>query len=58
MKQAVAIGIGNILLKDDGIGIHIINCFIKKYSNEMNVEFVDGGTQVIDLLTYFLDYKK
>lgn len=58
MKKAVVIGIGNILLKDDGIGIHIINNLINEYMNEMKIECIDGGTQVIDLLAYFLEYQK
>lgn len=57
MKDAVIIGIGNILLKDDGVGVHVV----KRLENEKlpsTIELVDGGTSTLDTLGYFLDYKK
>lgn len=57
MKDTVIIGIGNILLKDDGVGVHTI----KQLENEnlpSTIELVDGGTSTLDILGYFLDYKK
>jgi len=57
MKDTVIIGIGNILLQDDGVGVHVIT----QLENEMlpsTIELVDGGTSTLDTLGYFLDYKK
>lgn len=57
MKDTVILGIGNILLKDDGIGVHVV----KKLEDEglpSNIEVVDGGTSTLDTLNYFLEYKK
>jgi hydrogenase maturation protease len=57
MKNTVIIGIGNILLQDDGVGVHVI----KQLENETlpsTIELVDGGTSTLDTLSYFLDYKK
>lgn len=57
MKDIAILGIGNILLKDDGIGVHII----KKLEEEKlpsTIELVDGGTSTLDTLGYFLDYEK
>jgi hydrogenase maturation protease len=46
-------GIGNILLSDDGIGIHIINRLKAEYAFPENVEIIDGGTKGLDLLPLF-----
>ena len=57
IKDTVIIGIGNILLKDDGVGVHVI----KQLENEnlpSTIELVDGGTSTLDTLGLFLDYKK
>ena len=57
MEGTVIIGIGNILLKDDGVGVHVI----KQLENEKlpsTIELVDGGTSTLDMLGYFLDYER
>ena len=51
------LGIGNILLKDDGIGVHIINELLKE-DYPQNVDIVDGGTSILDLLDVFVKNDK
>lgn len=46
-------GIGNILLSDDGVGIHIISRLNDEYQFPENVEIIDGGTKGLDLLPLF-----
>ncbi len=46
------IGIGNILLSDEGIGIHVLE-ELKKRNRILNAEFVDLGTSSLDL-EYFI----
>jgi hydrogenase maturation protease len=46
-------GIGNILLSDDGVGIHAINRLKKDYDFPDHVEIIDGGTKGLDLLPLF-----
>ncbi len=46
-------GIGNILLSDDGIGIHIINRLKEEFDFPDYVEIIDGGTKGLDLLPLF-----
>lgn len=46
------IGLGNILLTDEGIGIHVLNK-LKKRNRIPNTEFVDLGTSSLDL-EYFI----
>jgi hydrogenase maturation protease len=52
LKIAV-FGIGNILLSDDGIGVHIISRLKEEYEFPENVELIDGGTKGLDLLPIF-----
>lgn len=57
IKDTVILGIGNILLQDDGVGVHVI----RQLENEKlpsTIELVDGGTSTLDTLGLFLDYKK
>jgi hydrogenase maturation protease len=52
-KKILVLGVGNMLLGDEGIGIHLIQ-EMKKERLPQNVELVDGGTAGIDLL-YWLE---
>lgn len=57
MKDIAIIGIGNILLKDDGVGVHTVKQ-LEKEGLPSAIELVDGGTSTLDTLSYFLDYEK
>ncbi|WBW95813.1 hydrogenase maturation protease [Oceanirhabdus sp. W0125-5] len=57
MKKQCIIGIGNILLRDDGIGVHLIS-ELHKEKLRCDVDLIDGGTSTFDLLGYFLDNEK
>ena len=52
------IGLGNILLKDEGVGVHVANAIRERYSFSPEVEIIDGGTLGLDLLHYFEDRDK
>ncbi|MBI5875112.1 MAG: HyaD/HybD family hydrogenase maturation endopeptidase [Deltaproteobacteria bacterium] len=51
-KKVVIIGVGNILLKDEGIGIHAVGHLKRLYDFPSNVEIVDGGVGGLNLLPY------
>lgn len=57
MDSTVVIGIGNILLKDDGFGVHCVRA-MEEEGKFAGVPLVDGGTSTLDLLGYFLDYTR
>lgn len=57
MKEVVVIGIGNILQKDDGMGVHVIKQ-LEKEGLPSTIELVDGGTSTLNMLSYFTDYGK
>ena len=48
-KKIVILGLGNILLKDEGIGVHIAQ-ELGKRSLPKNIEVIDGGTSSLDIL--------
>ena len=51
-KKVIIIGVGNILLKDEGIGIHAVEHLKKLYNFSSRVELVDGGVGGLNLLPY------
>ncbi|HCO11802.1 MAG TPA: hydrogenase [Desulfonauticus sp.] len=55
MKKLLVLGIGNILLKDEGIGVFAVQELQKeKWPSE--VDFLDGGTFTQDLFYLFENY--
>jgi hydrogenase maturation protease len=50
--RAAVIGIGNLLLGDEGAGIHAIRALRERYSFPEGLKLIDGGTMGLDLLPY------
>lgn len=58
-KKLLVLGVGNILMKDEGIGVHAIHRFWEEkagYDKNL-VDFVDGGTFTQDLFFLFESYE-
>ena len=51
------LGIGNVLMGDEGIGVRAIN-YLEKHTFPSNVRLLDGGTGGFHLLEYLQEYKK
>lgn len=51
--DVVVLGLGNILMQDEGIGVHAANYLEQNYRFSPEVEIVDGGTSGLDLLPFF-----
>jgi hydrogenase maturation protease len=51
-------GIGNILLSDDGVGVHALNRLKEDYDLPEYVQLIDGGTKGLDLLPLLEDRDK
>lgn len=52
MKKIIVLGVGNLLLRDEGVGVQAV----QKLAEEINhpeVELIDGGTSGLDLLPLF-----
>ncbi len=52
MGKKLLLGVGNLLLTDEGIGIHAIQRIIDKKMLPEDVEIIDGGTAGLALLYY------
>lgn len=58
MKKLLVLGVGNILLTDEGIGVHAVHELMKeKETWSADVEFIDGGTFTQDIFYLFLEYE-
>ncbi len=49
MDKTVVLGVGNLLLRDEGVGVHIIEKLREKEIGQ-EVELIDGGTSLSDFL--------
>jgi len=57
-KPVAVIGLGNILMRDEGIGIHALDTMRKRYCFSGDVELIEGGTPGLDLLSELEDREK
>lgn len=48
--RVVVLGIGNVLMSDEGIGVHAIEALEARYDLPAEVEVIDGGTCGMELL--------
>ena len=55
--RILVLGIGNLLLRDEGIGIRVAE-ELKKLELPEGVEVLDGGTLGLSLLNFFGNYEK
>lgn len=55
MKKNIVIGVGNVLFKDEGVGIYAAQ-YIKENYKYNDLEVIDGGTLGFKLMTYFQEY--
>ena len=53
--SALVLGVGNVILGDEGIGVRAVEELQRRYSFPDDVELLDGGTSGIELLRYFDD---
>lgn len=54
MTQTLVLGIGNILLRDEGVGVHVVQTLRGRHLPE-GVEIVDGGTAGPALIDFIAD---
>ncbi len=48
--RVVVLGLGNILLRDEGVGVRVVEALAERYALPPEVEVVDGGTAGMELL--------
>jgi hydrogenase maturation protease len=50
--QTLILGVGNLLMSDEGLGVHVIQQLVRDYQLPEQVQVLDGGTLGMDLLYY------
>ncbi|HYD32851.1 MAG TPA: HyaD/HybD family hydrogenase maturation endopeptidase [Azospirillaceae bacterium] len=48
--KVMVLGLGNILLSDEGIGVRVVEALEARYTFPPEVSVVDGGTSAMDML--------
>jgi len=56
MKKLLVLGVGNILLMDEGIGVHAVHELMKETWPD-DIDFIDGGTFTQDIFYLFQEYE-
>jgi len=55
MAETLVLGLGNILLGDEGVGVRVVERLLEQYDFPEGVRVMDGGTLGMDLLPYVED---
>lgn len=50
--RTLILGVGNLLMSDEGLGVHVIQRLVAGYQLPEEVQVLDGGTLGMDLLYY------
>lgn len=53
----MVLGVGNLLLRDEGVGIHVIRA-LESETLPPDVDLMDGGTGGLHLISWIQDYKR
>jgi hydrogenase maturation protease len=56
--DTLVIGLGNVVLSDDGLGVHAVRRLRERYEIGDGVELVEGGTAGLLLLPYLSDARR
>ncbi|HEY9116005.1 MAG TPA: hydrogenase maturation protease [Bacteroidales bacterium] len=57
LKRTLILGLGNVLLQDEGLGVHALR-EMQKMEWPENIELLDGGTGGFVLLSLFNEYEQ
>lgn len=59
MKRLLVLGVGNLLLTDEGIGVHAVHALAEEPEwDKDRVSFVDGATFTQDIFYIFQEFEK
>ncbi len=57
MKELLVLGVGNLLLMDEGVGVYAVQELLKDTNWPLDrVDFIDGGTFTQDIFYLFQEY--
>ncbi len=57
-KSFIIVGVGNVLFKDEGVGVYAARYLEHNYSFSPQIDIIDGATLGFTLMTYFQEYDK
>jgi hydrogenase maturation protease len=57
-KRTLVLGIGNTIMTDEGVGIHVIEHLQKTCPDKDNVSFIDGGTLSFSLAGFLAEHEQ
>ena len=52
MAKTLVLGVGNILLSDEGFGVRVVEALLQRFHFPEDVEVLDGGTLGIELMRF------
>ncbi|HWR41513.1 HyaD/HybD family hydrogenase maturation endopeptidase [Sporomusa sp.] len=52
MEKIIVLGVGNILMQDEGFGVRVVEELTRRYIFPDNVQVLDGGTLGMELLRF------
>jgi len=55
-QKALVLGVGNILMGDEGLGVRAVELFEKAYDVAPGVDYMDGGVAGVSLVDNFKGY--
>lgn len=58
MEKITVLGVGNILMQDEGFGVRVVEQLLASYSFPENVQVLDGGTLGMELLRFLIETDK
>jgi hydrogenase maturation protease len=59
MKKLLVLGVGNLLLTDDGVGVHAVQDLSAEQAwSPEEVDFLDGATFTQDIFYVFQEYER
>lgn len=58
MKPITVLGIGNILLQDEGFGVRVVERLAERYRFPDEVQVLDGGTLGMELVRFLSETKR
>jgi hydrogenase maturation protease len=56
--RVLLLGLGNLLLSDEGLGVHALRLLEAGYHVPPALTLIDGGTAGLDLLPLFAEYRR
>ena len=56
--STLLLGLGNVLMKDERLGVHVVTTIKERYNCPPELEIIDGGTLGLELLPLFEQFDR